>query len=104
MTKHSAPVNKKQFDRDKSPFHLLFIMDNKFVTREFPSMEELAKFVKQLSLTWNDYGIIHGEMVKEVPERDLDEDIPDEEVDQPQSGIEDLAPDDAEHYQVGEDN
>jgi hypothetical protein len=92
---NSAPKPKKQFDRDKSPFHLLFVMDSKFMTREFPQLEELAKFVKQLSLGWADYGIIHGETVKELPQKELDEDIPDEDLDQPESGIEALSDEDA---------
>jgi hypothetical protein len=94
---------KKQFDRDRSPFHLLFSMDGKFMTREFAQIEDLAKFVKQLSLGWADYGIIHGETVKELPQCDLDDDIPDEDLDQPESGIEPLSKEEAQAL-LDEDN
>jgi len=99
----NIPKLKKQFDRNKSPFHLLFVMDGKFMTREFAKIEDLAKFVKQLSLGWADYGIIHGETVKELPQCGLDDEIPDEDLDQPESGIEPLSKEEAEKLLV-EDN
>ena len=96
MTKLSDTVAPKQFDKTTSPFHLLFYLDSKFTIREFPQLSDLAKFVKQLSLTWGEYGIIHGEIVKELPQHDLDEDVPDDELDQPESGLQTLSPEEAE--------
>jgi hypothetical protein len=86
--------NAKRFDPAKSPFHLLFLMDSKFMVKEFSSMEELARFVKSLGLSWNDYGIIHGEMVKELPTKD--EEVDDDDIDDaPESMITTLDPDEA---------
>lgn len=81
---------KKRFNEVKSPFHLLFYSDGKFTMREFDQLPELAKFVKQLSLGWDEYGIIHGEVVKSLPQNDDDGEIPEDYDRQPESGIEDL--------------
>ena len=90
-----SKMSPKRFDPAKSPFHLLFVMDGRFMAKEFDTMEELAKFVKSMGLTWRDYGIIHGETVKEMPDcaEEVDEDGLEEG---PESGITVLDPDEAQ--------
>lgn len=88
-------ANARRFDPVKSPFHLLFSMDGKFMVKEFTTLEELAKFVKALGLLWNAYGIIHGELMKALPMKD--DEVDEEDIDEePESGITTLDKDEAQ--------
>jgi hypothetical protein len=65
-------VKVKPFDPKRSPFILAYVDDmGNLAVRQFDDLTVLATFVGVRKLTRFDFSIIHGELVKGVPEEIL---------------------------------
>jgi hypothetical protein len=60
---------QKLFDPESSPYHLTFTDgDGQVCMKEFVDLIELAHFVGYLGLKWGEYAIVHGELLKSIPD------------------------------------